>query len=344
MKVIELQSSSEDAYQSFVNARRDALIYHTLEYRDLLTEITEGVARYFLCEDDKGIVRGILPLFQIDGPHGFVLNSLPYYGSNGGIVSETDAARNALMSKYNDLVAAKGVAASTIIANPFNEDALANASHDYVDSRIGQVSPIDAAADHEDVLMDRFHYKTRNMIRKAIKSGVTVTADNSLIGQLREIHEENMNALGGKPKTPEFFEAMASLFAPRQQYRIYVACLDGKIAAALLLFFHGEVVEYFTPAVRKEYRDSQALSLTIFTAMVDASRAGFRWWNWGGTWSSQESLHRFKSRWGTQDRPYVYRTKVNDSSLIDASSKQLLIDYPYAYVMPFSALRAGITS
>lgn len=341
MNVIELQLSSENAYRSFVDKRPDALIYHTLEYRNLLAELTQGVARYFVCEDGDGAVRGVLPLFQVDGPNGLILNSLPYYGSNGGIVSDSFAARNALMTKYNELLAAKDVAASTIIANPFNDDALDGASHDYVDSRIGQVSPIDATADHVDVLMERLHYKTRNMIRKASKTGVTVIADNSLVDQLREIHEENMNALGGRPKSPEFFEVMTSVFAPLQQYRIYAAYLNGEIAAALLLLFHGEVVEYFTPAVRKEYRDSQALSLVIFTAMVDASKKGFRWWNWGGTWSSQESLHRFKSRWGTQDRPYVYRTKVNDRSLIDTSATQLLKDYPFVYVMPFSVLRAG---
>lgn len=341
MIINELDLSREAAYRKFIDSRADALVYHSLEYRDVLVALSVGRPRYLICEDDSNVIHGILPLFEIEGGRGKVLNSLPYYGSHGGIVASCSEARRRLLGKYNAMATADHVIASTIIANPFNDDDLQDAVFDYVDSRIGQVSDISSSDDHKAVLMSRFHSKTRNAIRKAEKLGVRVTVDNNSMDVLREIHEENMRALGGKAKSALFFQAIVEKFSRDKKYRIYVGWLDGQVAAALLVLFHNEVVEYFTPAVRKEYRESQALSSIILTAMIDASREGFRFWNWGGTWASQKSLHLFKSRWGSEDRPYTYRTKLNDASIKDSTPTQMLEEYPFTYVLPFSELRAG---
>lgn len=340
MKVVELDNSRDGAYRAFVAAHEQALVYHSLEYRNLLSKVTTGSARYLGCEDRSGALRGVLPMFQVEGAYGSVLNSLPYYGSHGGILADCPEARGALVAYYNMLVEQNGIAASTMVANPFSDDDLADVAHNCLDSRIGQMSRIDAESDHEDQLMRRYDTKTRNMIRKAEKVGVTVSSDLSSMKELQVIHEENMIALGGTAKTQTFFAAVAELFAPAGKCKVYTAVVEGKVAAALLVLFHGKVVEYFTPAVRKEYRSTQALSLIIYRAMIDASRKGFLWWNWGGTWSSQNSLHLFKSRWGTEERRYVYRTKVNNNALRSASAAELLREYPLTYVMPFSALKA----
>lgn len=340
MRVIELQSDRDADYRAFLAGRNDALLYHSLEFRALLEDVTGGRPRYLVAHDEGGAIQGALPIFEADGPRGVVLNSLPFYGSNGGILAETGAARKALVEHYNRIVVDPVIAAATIVANPLNDDLLGDVSHDYVDGRIGQLSPIKADGDHERVLMERFHQKTRNMVRKAIKLGVEVLVSNNAIGALREIHEENMCALGASPKPAAFFESVQTRFLPDTGYRIYVARYERKTIAALLLFFCGEVVEYYTPAVKAAYRDTQALSLIIFRAMTEASRAGYRWWNWGGTWISQESLRRFKGRWGTVDRPYAYRTKLNRPSLLSAMPDELRREYPYSFVVPFRVLQS----
>lgn len=341
MNVVELDKTRDDAYRMFLDKRDDALVYHSLEYRNLLSAVTTGRARYFGCEDESGKLHGVLPMFQVEGCYGTVLNSLPYYGSHGGILADGLDARAALVAHYNELVRQQSIAASTIIANPFNDDDLQDVAHDHVDIRIGQMSRIDVEVDHENELMRRYDTKTRNMIRKAEKVGVTVSSGISYMDDLRLIHEENMIALGGTAKTPKFFAAVSEIFVPTGKCKVYAGVVDGKIAAALLVLFHGKIVEYFTPAVRKEYRNTQALSLVICRAMVDASRDGFLWWNWGGTWSSQSTLHLFKSRWGTQERRYVYRTKVNNNALRSAAAAELLREYPLTYVLPFGALKTG---
>jgi len=72
--------------------------------------------------------------------------------------------------------------------------------------------------------------------------------------------------------------------------------------------------------------------------MCDAASEGYVWWNWGGTWLSQDGVYRFKSRWGTQDLPYRYFTIVRNSEILKASREELLTAYPGFFTVPFSAL------
>jgi hypothetical protein len=80
--------------------------------------------------------------------------------------------------------------------------------------------------------------------------------------------------------------------------------------------------------------------LLIFEAMQDAVSEGFHVWNWGGTWHSQESLYRFKSRWGTRDCPYYYYIRVYDEEILSMTEEQLLEGFPYFYVVPFEKLKS----
>jgi lipid II:glycine glycyltransferase (peptidoglycan interpeptide bridge formation enzyme) len=164
--------------------------------------------------------------------------------------------------------------------------------------------------------------------------------DNEAMTFLVEVHEENMREIGGLAKSRNFFGALPQYFRPGQDYRLYVASLGGEPVAAIVVFFYNQTVEYYTPVVRKEYRDSQALSAVIFRAMCDASAAGYAWWNWGGTWLSQEGVYRFKSRWGTKDMPYRYFTSVHNPAVLKASPAELLAWYPSFFTVPFSLLSA----
>ena len=80
----------------------------------------------------------------------------------------------------------------------------------------------------------------------------------------------------------------------------------------------------------------------IFEAMQDAARRGCRNWNWGGTWLSQGGVYDFKSRWGARDVPYHYyvRLHARGAALARLSREELLAEYPYFYVLPFSALES----
>jgi hypothetical protein len=151
------------------------------------------------------------------------------------------------------------------------------------------------------------------------------------------VHDDNISALGGIVKPASVFLAVPQCF-DRSQYSVFVASREGREVAALLTFFANGIAEYYTPAVLHDERPNQPLSLVVFEAMKHAVRRGCRWWNWGGTWKTQTTLHAFKKKWGAADHGYFYYTTVADS-VLDRTREDILAAHPYFYVCPFDHLR-----
>lgn len=338
MRTAILTDAYRLAYDELLLAQQSTLLYQSSRYMALLADLLGCRQTTLIALDTKGSLVGALPLMEADGPFGVTVNSLPFYGSNGGLVGTDPRARQALVAAYNDRVAAPDIAAATVVENPLDAALRAEWRHELKDERIGQFTPIDHVRDHEAGLMSAFHYKTRNAIRKAWKLGAVVTIENDQMHFLAQVHEENMCEIGGMPKSRRFFDLIPGHFRPGIDYRLYVTRLNGEPVAAVLVFYFNKVVEYFTPVVRKEHRESQSLSAAIYRAMCDASVAGYRWWNWGGTWLSQDGVYRFKSRWGTRDLPYRYYTTVRNPAVLRAQRSELLTGYASFYTVPFSAL------
>ena len=338
MRIEALTPHLAERYEALLLARPETLLYQSWRYQSMLTGLLGCSQQGLLALDDSGNLLAALPLMAMDGPLGTVLNSLPFYGSNGGLVGEDPVARAELVAAYNRMVQTPGMASSTIIENPLAPGGADGFVHDLIDERIGQLTPLPLGGNEEAALMQSFHYKTRNMVRKAEKLGVEVVVDNDAMSFLVEVHEENMREIGGLAKPRRFFDALPEYFRPGQDYRVYVAHLAGEPVAAVLVFYYNRTAEYYTPVVRKEHRESQALSAAIFRAMCDAAALGHAWWNWGGTWLSQDGVYRFKSRWGTQDLCYRYFTSVHNSAVLKASRAELLAAYPSFFTVPFSAL------
>lgn len=338
MKVIDLAEVSADRQTAFLLQLPEAMLYHTPSYRGLLVELL-GCRQLGAAIINDAELIGIASLMQTDGPHGRIINSLPFYGSHGGLLTNDDTARHALAEWFCDLVSADGVAAATVIGNPLAPTAsIKGFEVDYTDQRVGQLTPLNLNKAITSELMASLHSKTRNMIRKAVASGIVVSVDNTELTTLATIHGENMQAISAQPKPDRFFELIPYMFRAGDEWQCWVGRKDGNVVAALLVFYFNGITEYFTPVVCKGFRNTQALSLVIFEAMLESARRGMRWWNWGGTWQSQESVHRFKSRWGTIDMPYHYSTVVKNQNLYSLNPTELLTKYPYFYVLPFGAL------
>ena len=341
MKICRVDGALRPGYDELLRRQPDTLVYQSLAYQDLLCEMLGSRNETVVACDDSGNVLGAVPMLACEGRWGPVYNSLPFYGSNGGIVADDEQTRDALVSWYNVLARDPAIASCTLITNPLADDAAsAGIVRNRADSRIGQLSPIDTGSD-PDRLMENFHYKTRNMIRKAEKCSVEVVVNNDAVAFLKDTHYENLAALGGMPKPAVFFDLFPRYFRADRDYRVYTARSGGQIVAALLLFYFNRTVEYFMPVIKQEYRDQQPMSLLVYTAMCDAARNGYAWWNWGGTWHSQDGVYRFKSRWGTLDRPYAYHVQLNRVDLESRDKREILDAYPFFYVLPFTAVAAN---
>ena len=336
--VEELTPELEESYDGFLRARADSLLYQSLRYRSLL-KAHLGCADHYLVALEGGQTRGVLPLMWTGDPDARVWNSLPYYGSNGGVLAATDAVREALLDAYAEIAGSAGTVSSTVATNPFLADPGPAPLHNLVDRRISQHTPIAFQGDPEQGVMALIDGSARRNVRKALQSGMIVDVDPDAMSDLARIHRENILSIGGLPKELRFFETVQAIFEPGRDYDLWVARHASEVVAALLVFYWSETAEYFTPAVEQRFRPLEPMALVLLRAMSAASRRGMRRWNWGGTWESQTGVFRFKRKWGAVAKPYPYYTQLNDRSVLTWRRERFAEQFPHFFVTPFSALQ-----
>ena len=117
------------------------MLYYGLHYRNFITVLLDCQAEYWVVRAGEDI-HGVLPMMSREGPYGTVWNSLPFYGSHGGVLAGSHEAAARLYEQYQQMTSAPSVAAATLVSNPFHLPEVARLQFDLVDNRIGQLTTI----------------------------------------------------------------------------------------------------------------------------------------------------------------------------------------------------------
>jgi hypothetical protein len=335
-------------YTSFLNQRESSLFYQYPVYHQLLEVHLSAEVHYFIWHVENKIIAVFPLMLKRNDQYGTVMNSLPYYGSNGSFVfagymveEEKSAIRQSLMESIGAFYQQEDVLLSTIITSPLEKEDQAwfndNWCSDKKDYRIGQITPMSNFSDHiEEDLMELYDNPRPRNIRRAIKAEVSISVRHGreAIDFLYKVHKENIESIGGLAKRKDFFDLIPSYFKV-DEYAIYVAEKDGQPISALLLFYFNKTVEYFTPATIHEFRNDQPSALIIYRAMEDAVERGFKYWNWGGTWETQEGVYDFKKRWGAKDFRYEYFIQLVKPEVANIAIEELKRAFPNFYLYPY---------
>lgn len=347
VEIIELVNLQKTEIELFLNSQPQTLLYTSYSYLKMLEDFLSCEIIVLLAKSENKIV-GYLPLAFRRNQEISICNSLPFYGSNGSMIvslENADEIRRRLIDRFYDLIQQKNCGAYTLISNPLDTEGdewlKNNIRHNLLDERIGQITHFPSHLENlEQNLLSSFEDPRPRNIRKAIKENVKVYALNSkeCIDFLYQTHYDNITAINGIAKEKRFFDLIPKHFT-NNDYKIYIAELNGEKIAALLLFYYNKTVEYFTPAVVEKYRNLQPTALLIYEAMIDACKLNYTNWNWGGTWLSQGGVYDFKKKWGTTDYKYFYYTNIIDNKLFYYKKEDLLDKFPYFFVLPFNKLK-----
>ena len=331
----------------FLKTMKTSLFYALPEYHQLLRETLKAKLYYFVARNSHTEVVGVLPsMLSQDFGLGPVMNSLPYFGSIGGVITVCGRVKNAVEQAYFRFSEELGCVSANLINSPFSNIDVSLESISplkltqynavfFAEARNCQISSLDQDING----FEGFHTSRKRNIKKAIQSEIIISKSRDL-GALKDVykyHKENIEAINGTSKKWSFFEKIPS-YIPSENYQVYLAHYDGRVIGGLLLFYCNETVEYFTPASDTNLRFLQAMSLLIYQGMSDAKAKGYRYWNWGGTWASQKGLYDFKSRWGAKDYKYDYIICVYKPAVLHLTKQEILEKYPGFYVCPFSEL------
>ncbi len=348
LELKKLEPEDLDQYNDFLLRSPWTQLYASNVYRLHLKRVLKATDHYLCVYVDKKIM-GVLPTFlKQNTRYGNVLNSLPFYGSHGGCIEHhgSPEIREKLIAGFFSFAREKKCLSATLVSSPFSAMNINYGDFTpitFQTARTGQITPLPQSSDEALSLLIASFSKCRSRnIRKAKKSGVTIRKSQSLedLRKLYLLHRANLNDLGGIPKSWEFFRTIPEIYA-KDDYVLYLAEIDNRMVAAVLLFYFNQTVEYFTPALDPEFRNCQPLSLALIEAMKNAISKGFKYWNWGGTWDDQTGVYDFKKRWGAQDHPYIYYTQVLETSILEFTRSEILQEFPNFFAVPFDRLLPG---
>ncbi len=135
----------------------------------------------------------------------------------------------------------------------------------------------------EEDLMKNMRSTTRNLIRRAEKEGVTVTASDDPVRDLQHflaLHDETRRRHGFTPYTNGFFRAQVEEFAKAGNVILYLARHQGQVlASSIHMTFGGETSYHHGASVISKIPASYLLQ---WTAIRDALRRGDHVYNFWG--------------------------------------------------------------
>jgi lipid II:glycine glycyltransferase (peptidoglycan interpeptide bridge formation enzyme) len=136
-----------------------------------------------------------------------------------------------------------------------------------------------------DTLFKSFRSTHRNLIRRAERDGVTVTAESDAVEGLMHflrLHEQTRRRHGFTPYTTEFFRSQIDRFNARGECTVYTARYQGDVIAASVHMHALGETSYHHGASSSAHAKIPASHLLQWTAIQDAVRRGDRVYNFWG--------------------------------------------------------------
>lgn len=285
----------DDRWDAYVHAHPSASVYHLAAWPRLLARVFRRDLQMLAATVD-GRVTGVLPLIGFRSRiFGTYAVSLPFV-NYGGVLADDVSTERALLD------AAIGVARSwnathlELRHTDHRFGGLPSKSH-----KVGMTMPLQATPDAQWQALDR---KLRNQVRKAEKSGLTVTIGGAAdVPGFFEVFSRNMRDLGTPVYPRQFFEDVLKTFP--EQARIFTVMHRGQpVASAVTQVFRGT----FEVPSASSLRDFRALcpNVLLYWEMVRfAVSAGLTTFDFGRS-TPGDGTFLYKQQWGAEPHPLVW--------------------------------------
>lgn len=220
-----------------------------------------GVETFFLIAEREGEMTGLLPVYETAGGRPARLHSLRF-----GLTAAEPQAALALLAHLGEERAARGAGRASITSGttplplPWP-------------MRRQKTVVLELGGD-EDATWRGMRDKTRNMVRKAQRAGLSVSDDGASLTEFHALYADALLRRGIPVHRRSFFEAIMGSLGDRIQ--LLTARRGGRVAAGMLLVYGREAGAYPYQAVAEEFRNSGAVQLLNWEAMRRCAQRGVR--------------------------------------------------------------------
>jgi len=311
MIVRYLKPEDENLVDAYAASHKDALIYHTTQWKRVI-EKTYGYKPAYLLALENDRVHGLLPLFIVRGLWGKKrLVSLPYSHMVQPIC-EDETVLAIILSRAEEI--AKKLNAEYIqlkceLKEPGPKWEQASFCFD---SRLGLGKDIDA-------IFKKFKSNTRRNIKKAQKSELSIH-----IGRRPKDFEafydlivETRKRQGAPPYSKAFFLQLYEHLDPKQM-QLYLASYKNRPIAGIIMLYHGlnAIYAYGASVSDRTLLQMRPNDLLFWNVIKDAWQNDYQCFDFGITPFHNRGLLRFKSQWGTIDTNVQYTYYLNRVSKV----------------------------
>tara|TARA_B110000196_G_C21084786_1_gene634377 strand:- start:100 stop:1116 length:1017 start_codon:yes stop_codon:yes gene_type:complete len=334
---IDLVSEIEEYYELINN--NSCTFYQSPKHLKFLEQILQSSTKFITAKENHKLI-GVMPIFCKESKFGTVINSLPFFGSYGGIVSRKIDAKKKILSFLNKYNKENNVLSSVIISNPFETSEIYDKYYKFNDKVKRIIQCIDLKNNSEETIWKNFDQRVRRSIRKAEK---LLTIENSdplenILNDFYSYHVKNISAKKGSIKPKEFFTYVKKNFKFNEDYNILTAKYESNPIAYLLVFYFKSYTEYYMPAYDVQNSNLQGTSLLIWESIKKSLTMNMEYYNFGGTHKINDSVYNFKKGWGTKDYHYNYYIYSDLGRLQGIEKEELKANFKNFYVYNYNKI------
>lgn len=342
LKVDILEKIDRQKYDSFLE-KNDSTFFHSSKYLYLLANLIDA-KKFFILVRDQDEIKGILPFFMKKSKFGNVVNSLPYFGSYGGIITEQVEIGKIMLEELNHFNQENQVLSSVIVENPFYHlQGLYEKYFQYnsTDSRFTQCTKLNK---EKSELFNSFEKRVRWSIKKSDDNNIKVQKkdlDDKNLQQFFNLHKKNMKSKNAQFKSQDFFKSIKKMFNEGKDYNVFVGYSDEVPISFLLVFYHKNFTEYYMPAQDANFKHLQPASKLIWESMKESLNKKKYYYNFGGTPKNNQTLYRFKRGWNAVEYNYQYFIFRDLERIREIELEELKKSYQYFYIIPYDEIQNG---
>lgn len=295
LTIRDFQPGDAERWDAFVDQHPHGSPFHRITWKNCIQQ-TFGYRPVYLAAFDGDRIAGVLPLFLTRSLiAGKALISTPF-AVYGGILASGAEARAALRDRAAELGRVLQVD-HVELRNGWPEQCVGWAP---LRRYVTFTQPLDTA--DPDALLRRQPKKTRNMIRKSLKTPFEIRRVHDSRA-FERLHSLTLRRLGTPSFPPAHFTRLLREFG--EAIHLCEVSLDGHVTAASMSFVFGGAMHIYYAATDPAFNHLAANYRMYFENQLWAARAGCSVFDFGRS-KLNTGTFEFKRHWDTTPRELPY--------------------------------------
>jgi len=295
IRVRHVTRADDDHWDAFVECHDAGTPFHLHAWRKTIEECFGYRSEYLLAEVEGRIV-GVLPLFLVKNilvKKALISSPFAVYG---GILAESQIAAEMLHKEARhmgerlnvDYIEFRNAVPEQCVGEP-NVDRYVTFLQE-----IGQ---------SEEAILEAIPRKTRYMVRKSLKNGISGKSTRSLVN-FDALYSNSLHRLGTPCFPREYFESLLKNFGNKVEVREYE--LGGKpVSAVLTLYFRDRMLPYYGGS-DPEMNALAPNNFMYFDLLRWGAEKGLRIYDFGRS-KRESGSYEFKAHWGMKEETLPYQ-------------------------------------